>query len=59
LKPGTPAFALAKVFVKCMGQESIRRVTLDVWAEYNATWASKRMLDSVWGLVEKAREFVA
>lgn len=58
MKPGTPAFALAKAFLKCMGQESIRRVTLDVWAEYNAPWASERMLDSVWGLIGKARKFV-
>ena len=55
---GTPAFALAKVFVKCMGLESFRRVTLDVWAEYNAPWASEKMLDSVWGILGKARNSV-
>lgn len=59
MKPGTPAFALSKVFVRCMGVESVRRVTLDVWAEYNVPWASERMLDAVWGLLGKARESVA
>ena len=50
MKKGTPALALAKVFATCMGNESARRVTLSVWAEYNASWASERMLDAVWKL---------
>ena len=55
---GIPAFAIAKMFVKCLGKEPFRRVTLDVWAEYNVPWATEKMLDSVWELVVKAQESV-
>ena len=57
-KGGIPAFALAKMFVKCLGIEPFRRVTLDVWSEYNAPWASEKMLDAVWKLIGKAQESV-